>query len=129
MLLLHDRHGSYGPQGEFTWRLPALISYRAALEYAQQPNEPRFMHLQNMFGDLEFSFDEKKGVLFTLLSADKAEDKVIVPMPAPEQFIAGHLVYPPRLARLLQMRERLSERLIDYDLFLRTLFRGSARAC
>ncbi len=117
MVLLRQRYGDYRVDGSYTKSRPNFFSYKTALDYASQPHEDRYVFLRALFGDMDFDFDaSKEAVVFTLLSAENVTEKIKVAMPLPEQFLQGRLTYPSRLLRLVQARDRLAERLLDYDL-------------
>jgi hypothetical protein len=122
MLWLHNRYGTRDATGQFTPLDPSRIAYRTAVHYAASGNTNPTILLDGLFvgpnnGRFEFTIDAVKQQVFVTL-AGEGDKKVKAPLPGPEMFVAGQFVYPPRMLRLLRQRERVGERLADYDLFV-----------
>jgi hypothetical protein len=95
---------------------PASIqAYKTAVDYAVSNKADRFNLLSVLFGaDLVFSVDDAKGLVMVKLS-DRNGTPINAQLPTPEFLLAGRLSYPPKMTELITMRQRIMERLLDYD--------------
>lgn len=90
--------------------------YRFSWSFAENTGdlaEDRGLMLEGLFKGLSLVFSEEGEPKLHLQVAEEAID---IPFPAPDQFSNGRLVFPPRYYALLRMRDRLVDRLYDYDI-------------
>lgn len=108
-LLLERSAKGAGPN----YQPPAEGIYREAYAFAERGGpKPGFL-FEGVFPGVNFLL-ASDGAPAMRLSAGAAT--VDIPLPAPNQFVEGRLVYPPRFYELLNIRSTLFDRLFDYDI-------------
>src|SRR5262249_4668946 len=95
---------------------PSELEYWTALIFALETSTDPGLFLKGLFGDdLKFIVDKDKGkVLLNLTGGDDAAHKILATVAEPSQFGTGRFIYPPRMDALLQLRQRVADRLADY---------------
>jgi hypothetical protein len=115
LIRLHDRLRERN--GLTSAGRPSSIQYRVAYESALRSSvDPGFL-LRGIFGDdLTFSVDHAKNkVMINLTEGHSDAEVVLAPLAEPQAFVEGRLVYPNRLTTLFSARQRVAERLSDYQ--------------
>ena len=118
MILLWERYMGGATAGHPEKVSDTLVAYRAALAFARSPDQVnRFELLHDLFGDdLVFDYDAAADrALLVLDPGSVPVERVVARLPTPEMFEAGRLIYPPRMAELQHERERVIDRLLDYN--------------
>lgn len=113
--LLRERYGARLQQN----RGVSSTAYRVALEYAvDHEDDPGYL-LRGIFGDdLHFRKNmETKQIEIGIDGSDDLSEEIWAPVPGVDQFVEGTLIYPPKMLQLLAMRDRVAERLADYNAF------------
>jgi hypothetical protein len=112
MILLRERYVAR-QGGQLTDR-PSSTGYRAALEVDVNVPHNQFPLLRGLFGqDLVFDLAPEGGRVRLMLA-----DEVMVPLPAVDEFVQGKFAYPPRFVAMLTQRERMFDRLADYEFYI-----------
>jgi hypothetical protein len=107
LILLRQRHAAI--RGV---ELATRTAYLAAFRMAQMTPEDPGIALRPMFGDdLVFELAPEGNVVL------RFDNKVVIDLPSVEASVEGPLSYPSRFADLLTQRQRIAERLADYDFF------------
>jgi len=116
MTILHARYGAYS-SGSVKAPVSEAV-YRRAWNESRRTTGPPHRRGAGLFqglfgGDLQFKIDTNGRT--TVMLVEEGERSVWAEMPSPAVFSAGRVEYPDTLYRLLRLRERLIERLLDYD--------------
>jgi hypothetical protein len=116
LLMMRDHYGLGNNDGTFRHVPPRAITYRTAYDFAvASPENPGFL-LSGLFDiNLDFSLGTDGTLQLTLADNTDPSKRIFAKVPTPEMFVAGQLVYPPRMLNLLRQRERVGERLAEYD--------------
>lgn len=110
LILLRQRYGSI--HGQALESTPSRTAYMSALLMAQQTPEDPGILLRTLFGnDLDFVLGPQGQVGL------RFDEHLVVDLPGTEAFVEGRLSYPARFIDLLTQRQRIAERLADYDFF------------
>lgn len=87
--------------------------YRKAWTFAEASKADRFFLLNGLIPGLEFSIADNTPPSLVVKSG---AETIEIPLPPPDEFANGRLVYPPRFYAVLKMRDQLVDRYLDYGL-------------
>jgi hypothetical protein len=107
LLQKHQKHTSAKD-----YRAPPESLYRDVAFNHTDKGEPGFL-LAGLFSDLSFIRNAEGNMALHLTAGAASID---IPLPAPNQFVEGRLVFPPRFYELLNTRSLLVDRLFGYNM-------------
>lgn len=91
---------------------PSEYVYRMGWRFTEDATVQKFFLLEPTFPGEQFTFVNDRPNLYIKVGNEIVE----IPMPPPMEFSSGTLSYPSKYYDLLKQRDRLVDRLFDYDM-------------